>query len=196
VVAADLWQAFRELSLWVEALCIHEWSLFTERVDQGPRQRIDRGTAYVLLTARPDNRRPLTWERNQIDLLLMEGCEFVCPWTERHIARGVPYDLDHLVPVSLYPINELWNLVPADPNFNSNQKRDRLPSSERLLRAEPILAAAYDTYQRSPALAQAMKEDVAVRFSTIPTGSFAGGVARAVVDFIGSVASSRNIARF
>lgn len=30
VVRADLWRTFRELSLWVEALCIHEWCLFTE----------------------------------------------------------------------------------------------------------------------------------------------------------------------
>lgn len=131
VVSADLWQAFRELSLWVEALCIHEWSLFTERITQATRRPTDRGTAYTLLTARPNNRRPLTWERNQIDLLLMEECEFVCPWTERHITYGVPYDLDHLVPVSVYPINELWNLVPADPVFNSHKKRDRLPSPER-----------------------------------------------------------------
>ncbi len=196
VVDADLWQTFRELSLWVEALCIHEWSLFTERVQQVEGVEIDRGLAYVLLTTRPDNRRPLTWERNHIDLLLMEGCEFICPWTEQHITRRVPYDLDHLISVSVYPINELWNLVPSDPDFNSYRKRDRLPSSERLLRAQPHLALAYTNYEQSRELAQAMHDDVAVRFSVLSPGSFAQGVAGAVVDFIASVASSRNLAQF
>jgi hypothetical protein len=32
-----------------------------------------------LLTNRPDNRRPLDWERNQIDLLMMEGRVFDHP---------------------------------------------------------------------------------------------------------------------
>lgn len=196
VVTSDLWNTFRELSLWVESLCIHEWSLFTERVQQEAGAGIDRGTAYVFLTARPDNRRPLTWERNHIDLLLMEGCEFTCPWTERRITRTVSYDLDHLVPVSVYPINELWNLVPADPAFNSWQKRDRLPSDERLQRAQPHLAAAYNTYQVSPALGQAMRDDVGTRFSVAPVTGFADGVAHAVVDFIAALSSSRNLARF
>lgn len=79
VVTVELWQSFQELSLWIEALCVHEWSLFTEGVVQSSGVRIGRGEVYNLLTERPDNRRPLTWERNQIDLLLLEGHTFHCP---------------------------------------------------------------------------------------------------------------------
>jgi len=196
VVSAELWDTFRQLSLWVEALCIHEWSLFTEGVTQSEGISIDRGGVYVLLTTRPDNRRPLTWERNHIDVLLMEGYEFICPWTEQRIVHHVPYDLDHLVPVSVYPINELWNLVPSDPDFNSNRKRARLPSPARLQRAEPYLALAYGNYGASPPLARAIHDDVAVRFSTIQGRDFELGVAQSVIDFIASVASSRNLALF
>lgn len=93
----------------------------------------------------------MTWERNSVDLILMEGNHFVCPWTEKQITLHVPYDLDHLVPVSIYPINELWNLVPSDPSFNSHTKRDRLPSGERLSRAQPHLILAYSNYADSQA---------------------------------------------
>jgi hypothetical protein len=31
VIPFELWNTFRRMSLWVEALCIHEWCLFTER---------------------------------------------------------------------------------------------------------------------------------------------------------------------
>jgi len=197
VVRADLWQTFLEMSLWIEALCIHEWALFTERVEQENGQFVQRGQVYQLLTARPDNRRPLTWERNHIEVLLMEGKEFICPWTEQHIRLGTDYDIDHLIPVSMQPINELWHLVPADRRFNSHVKRDRLPSLERLGRAEPHLVLAYTHYEAETSLAQAIQEDVAIRFSTVTTTpDFPRAVARVVVEFIEQFAEARNLARF
>ena len=102
---------------------------------------MNRGAIYSLLTARPDNRRPLTWERNQIDILMMEGAAFTCPWTERRLTQGIAYDLDHILPIAVYPTNELWNLVPSDPKFNSHQKRDLLPTAKRLAIARPHLGA-------------------------------------------------------
>ncbi len=196
VIKADLWKTFQEMSLWIEALCIHEWCLFTERVQQEDSQPPDRGFIYKLLTDRPDNRRPLTWERNHIDLLLMEGQEFMCPWTAKRINNGIRYDLDHILPVSLYPINELWNLVPADPDFNKHTKRDRLPTDKRLQKAQPCLELAYSNYGKSKLLLTALREDVAVRFSTVSPDATPGVLSFAVVNFINIVAESRNLARF
>ncbi len=196
VIRTDLWQTFQELSLWVEALCIHEWSLFTEKVIQEESESLDRGDIYRLLTDRPDNRRPLSWERNNIDLLMMEGLEFICPWTEKRIHRGVAYDMDHLLPVSVYPINELWNLIPADPKYNSHVKRGKLPSHEKLHRAKPHLELAYAHYEVSKSLSKALHEDVVIRFAMIQHNSFPQGVAEAVVNLIERVAESRNLARF
>jgi hypothetical protein len=198
VIRAEIWDLFRDLSLWIEALCIHEWALFVEHVEQIGPKPADRGAVYRLLTDRPDNRRPLTWERNQIDILVMEGHGFVCPWTQRHIGPDTAYDIDHLVPVSIYPINEIWNLVPSDRDFNQHRKRDRLPGAERLRIAEPILARTYGTYALAKPLAEALAEDVGLRFATVDLHSarFAGDVAGAAVAFIEQVAESRNWARF
>lgn len=198
VISAGLWATFRALSLWIEALCIHEWCLFTERVTPWQGAPVDRGQVYRLLTDRPDNRRPLTWERNQISLLLLEGKTFTCPWTARTITSRDQYAIDHLVPIAVYPINELWNLVPADPTFNSQTKRDRMPSPGRLDAARPHLALAYRQYQSSRPLAQALAEDVAVRFSTrtMDTLRYGEEVASVVTGFIEHLATSRNLARF
>lgn len=198
VIASELWHSFRALSLWIEALCIHEWCLFTERVAQEGQAAVDRGEVYRLLTDRPDNRRPLTWERNNIDILLMEGHLFICPWTERRITDHVEYAVDHLLPVSIYPINELWNLVPSDPRFNSHIKRDRIPSPIRLARALPHLSLAYANYQLSQALGLAIQEDSAIRFSNLhpTTTDFTNDLAVAVADFLEQVALSRNLAQF
>lgn len=194
----EIWQLFCDLSLWIEALCIHEWSLFTENVDQGEAKRQDRGDVYRLLTSRPDNRRPLTWERNQIEILLMEGHTFTCPWTGKHIGPHTTYDMDHLVPVSVLPINEMWNLVPADHTFNQHGKRDRLPTLERLAAAQPVLIQTYATYTLAAPIAQALFEDVELRFTGIDrrAGNFSEALAAATVAFIQHIAESRNIARF
>lgn len=196
IIRPELWQAFREMSLWVEALCIHEWCLFTENVVQEDGGFLDRGVVYCLLTDRPDNRRPLTWERNNIDLLILDGKEFVCPWTERRIYQHVAYDIDHILPVSVYPTNELWNLVPSDPQFNSHVKRDRLPSISRLRRAEPHFILAYSHYLSSKQLAGAVYEDAIIRFSNLQNDSLAQTIACAVIDFVQQTAESRNLAVF
>lgn len=155
---------------------------------------------YRLLTSRPDNRRPLTWERNQVDILLMEGAEFVCPWTARRIRGRGEYALDHLVPVALYPINEIWNLVPSDPHYNSHIKRDRLPTAERLERSAPHLTVAYANYERLDSTSRALHEDTRLRFYALMGGpgleSFPANLSRAVVQFISQVDDSRNWARF
>ena len=197
VIHGDLWATFHAMSLWVEALCLHEWALFTEAIQPEGERVLDRGTAYVLLTDRPENRRPLTWERNRIDLLIMEGKTFICPWTERRIGTTGNYAVDHLVPVSIYPINELWNLVPSDARFNSDVKRDRLPSPERLSRATPFFALAYTQYIASRDLGPSLRQDVAGRFAAMPAhADFPEAVAQAVVGFITQVAAARNVRQF
>jgi hypothetical protein len=186
LVPAFLWRACHRLSLYVEALCVHEWSLFTEQLGAAPR-----GEVYALLTARPDNRRPLTWERNHVDVLLLEQHRFTCPWTGKVISRPDEYDLDHLLPLSFYPVNELWNLLPVDRTFNQRTKRDRLPSAASLAAARPGLAASYGTYGRSAALGQALQQDAALRFGALVGSDFAAQLAVRAVDFIDDVATVR-----
>jgi hypothetical protein len=188
-VPGDLWAAFHDVSLWVEALCIHEWSLFTERVGANA----SRGEAYSLLTERPDNRLPLDWERNHIDILMDEGQRFDCPWTGRPLGRGA-YQLDHIVPVSVYPFHELWNLVPSDPRFNMHHKRARLPGGEALRAASVTLEQTYTTYGASTGLSQALRDDVGVRFAG--GDATPRGLTVSVARLVESIASARNVARF
>lgn len=197
VVPANLWEAFHRLSLYVEALCIHEWCLFTEGVTQSAGQLVTRGEVYALITARPDNRRPLTWERNQVDILLYENIAFTCPWTQKRLTQPQHYDLDHLLPLAVYPVNELWNLLPVDRDFNQLTKRDKVPDTKRLALAEPLLAGAYTSYLRSPLLQKAVREDANLRFADLPADhTFAAALATRAVRFIDDVAAARYVKRF
>ena len=191
LVRADLWSAFRELSLWIEALCVHEWSLFIEGLASSGA---DRGRAYFLLTSRPDNRRPLSWERNQIELLMLEGKTFVCPWTGKNLAVR-NYAIDHIIPVSVYPTNELWNLVPSDEYFNAHTKRARMPTASRMASATLHLALTYRLYIGSQTLGQALRSDLRERFVHSPINK-PKEIAETVAEATLAIAEARSIARF
>jgi hypothetical protein len=129
---------------------------------------------------------------------MLEGETLTCPWAERRIVQGTPFDIDHLLPLAIYPMNDLWNLVPADPAFNQHTKRDRIPSLQRLHIAEPHLAQTYALYISTPLLRKALVSDTEQRFhSLLPTDtSFPQHIASAAIHLIDNVAIYRNLRRF
>ncbi|WP_184030818.1 HNH endonuclease [Deinococcus budaensis] len=189
-VPGALWGTLQAMSLWVEALCVHEWSLFVERVEQAPA--VTRGEVFSLLSASPAARLPLTWERHHVRLLMLEGQGFHCPWTGTRLVPGA-FDLDHIIPVSVHPINELWNLVPSDPAHNMHVKRDRIPNAHRLGQALPELTATYQGYGQAAPLAQALEADASARFG-LPLAPPL--LARRVVQMAAAVAEARNVPRY
>lgn len=164
VVPDAMWEGFKFYSMFIDALCVHEWSLFTENAAQEV-EGVSRGSVYQMLTDRPDSRRPLTWERNQIDLLLMDGQRLYCFWTKRPLNLG-GYDVDHIIPVATYPINELWNLVPAEPTFNQHVKRALMPADEWRSILPQRLMETYSFYERSPELGDALRRGARLRFTS------------------------------
>jgi hypothetical protein len=123
------------------ALSIHEKSLFTVR-HAGERHQIEHAHVYPLLTDRPDNRPP------------------------KSLRRSIDYDLDHLLPVSVYAIAELWKLAPADRRFNQG------------------------------VLADALRQDVAARFTRAGSAPGARAITTVVVDLSMPRPEARNLPRF
>ncbi|MFB9992671.1 hypothetical protein ACFFLM_11900 [Deinococcus oregonensis] len=189
-VPAALWQALQEGSLWVEALCLHEWCLFADRLPQDTP--VTRGDLFTLLTAPPAGRVPLTWERHQVKLLMLEGRVFQCPWTAQ-ILQPEHFALDHLIPVSAQPINELWNLLPSDPAHNSHVKRQRVPELERLQQARLHLGVTYGHYEAGALLSPVLRRDVQARFgqALVP-----GRLAHEAASLADRVAQARNLPRY
>jgi len=57
--------------------------------------------------------------------ILQTDGEVRCVWSGDKLTR---YDIDHIIPFTIWKNNDLWNLLPARPDLN-NQKRDKIPSS-------------------------------------------------------------------
>lgn len=68
------------------------------------------------------------------EILQKEGNVY-CVWTGRKIAN---YDIDHLIPFSVWKNNDLWNLLPSDSKIY-NQKRDKIPTPEIIERQKNLI---------------------------------------------------------
>ena len=73
-------------------------------------------------------------KRIYMDILNKEG-KVYCVWTGRKISN---YDIDHMIPFSVWRNNDLWNLLPSDSKIN-NQKRDKIPSPELIERQKTLI---------------------------------------------------------
>jgi HNH endonuclease len=125
---------------------------------------------------------------------MLAGKTFICPWTGKNLAAR-NYAIDHIIPVSVYPTNELWNLVPSDEYFNAHTKRARLPTASRMASATPRLARTYGLYMGSQALGKAFRADLRERFALSLT-SEPKGIAETVAGAALAIADARSVARF
>ncbi len=56
--------------------------------------------------------------------------DLICVWSDRKLSPG-KFDLDHVIPFSIWHNNDLWNLLPTDPGINL-QKHDKMVTRDLL----------------------------------------------------------------
>ncbi|MBK6536885.1 MAG: hypothetical protein IPG09_03610 [Ignavibacteria bacterium] len=67
--------------------------------------------------------------------ILFKSGEVECVWTGNKLSK---YDIDHVIPFSIWKNNDLWNLFPSDTRTN-NKKRDKIPSPILLERRKDLI---------------------------------------------------------
>lgn len=67
-------------------------------------------------------------------ILKNEG-KVYCVWTGKSISK---FDVDHLLPFSIWKNNDLWNLLPSNSVIN-NQKKDKIPSSDMIEKQKDLI---------------------------------------------------------
>lgn len=79
--------------------------------------------------------------------MLVQNKTVPCVWTGKKISK---YDVDHIIPFSIWKNNDLWNLLPSGSTIN-NQKRDKIPSPKLIEKQKDIILEYWETiYQRHP----------------------------------------------
>jgi hypothetical protein len=123
------WLAMTRYACWIEPVLVSEWAKTMESYKGNQH--------YLKSQQQPSMLAALNWEapkrstshvRDRFNKLA--GSHLMsCVWSAKPIKQK--YDIDHSMPFSRWPNNDLWNLLPSDVKVN-NEKRDNLPSVQTL----------------------------------------------------------------
>jgi len=69
-----------------------------------------------------------------------------CVWSNRPLKNG-KFDIDHILPYSVWFNNDLWNLLPTDPKINS-KKSNKIPSPDLISKQEKVIISYWDIYEK------------------------------------------------
>jgi len=148
LVDEALWREIALMSHWLRDSLLVRWAEQSAGLarsaggDEAPAPgRVLERALHVLLT-------PALSERDTQDARRVYAALPArrCTWTARPLPGA--FEVDHVIPFSLWQSNDLWNLLPASRSAN-NAKRDRLPE-RRLLRAQrPLVLDAWQQLRAS-----------------------------------------------
>ena len=123
MLSAELWREFVLMAPWVSDALILRWAELTSKISKNsikPSEMID-----LLLTVPIPERDVADARRIYLQLDTKE-----CVWSGKSLKKN--FDVDHVIPFSLWGNNDLWNLLPTTPSVNRD-KRDKLPTRSLLI---------------------------------------------------------------
>jgi SAM-dependent methyltransferase/phage repressor protein C with HTH and peptisase S24 domain len=121
----ELWRELTLTGSWILDATVLRWAELTERLSKGT---VNVSLAVEKLLSISDPAR----ETRDARILFKNLNVSKCVWSEKKIS-GDLFDVDHVIPFTLWRNNDLWNLLPTHPSIN-NSKRDFLPSQPLLHR--------------------------------------------------------------
>lgn len=132
-VPMDIWRDISLFSHWIEDSLIIRWAEFIRKL-----YKEDDGSKYLAAVARsmfPERDTKLIRD-------LFGDHEVECVWSGKKIKS---FDVDHMIPWTVWRNNDLWNLLPSSPNLNNN-KSDDLPSPELIEKRFDVIVDYWKFY--------------------------------------------------
>jgi hypothetical protein len=130
----EYYEAFKVLGSFIggQDSILFKWAEFSVNAS-GKRLSIENVVNEVLRN--PITERDVTESKNIYRSILKKEGKVYCVWTGKSINR---YDVDHMIPFSVWKNNDLWNLLPSQSTTN-NQKRDKIPSPDLIERRKDLI---------------------------------------------------------
>jgi hypothetical protein len=123
------WLALSRYACWIEPVLVSEWVKTMASYKGNKSFSSHEKQSYLYQALRWEEAVRSTADvRKRFDSLATIQ-QMQCVWSAKTLKQK--YDIDHSMPFSRWPNNDLWNLVPSDSKVNNN-KRDRLPSEKTL----------------------------------------------------------------
>jgi hypothetical protein len=125
----EYYEAFRMLGSFIHGQdsILMQWAEFSAKAS-GDHLNVYRAVSEIL--REPVTEREILAAKKVYRNALEQEGEVTCVWTGEKLRT---YDIDHMIPFSIWKNNDLWNLLPARASVN-NSKRDKVPEPELVLR--------------------------------------------------------------
>lgn len=119
----EYYQAFKILGSFItgQDAILFKWAEFSVNAS-GKNLSFEKVIGEVLKN--PVTERDIKETKQFLKSILKNEGTVYCVWTGDPISK---YQVDHVIPFSIWKNNDLWNLLPSKPTIN-NQKRDKIPS--------------------------------------------------------------------
>ena len=126
-IPLDYYKAFQILGSFISGQdsILFKWAEFSVNASD-ENLSIERVVSNVLKS--PITERDVKASKNLYKSILEKDGKVYCVWTGKAITT---YDVDHIIPFSIWKNNDLWNLLPSQTKVN-NQKRDKIPSVRQI----------------------------------------------------------------
>jgi len=136
-VPANVWRDITHFGHWIEESIIVRWAELCENINK--KGKIGEYTSLLL--------QPLEDVRSTNEAkAIIQGIRTVeCVWTGRVLRQ---YEIDHVIPFSIWKNNDLWNLLPASKRVN-NKKRDKIVTAKTIYARQHSIISYWRLYKES-----------------------------------------------
>ena len=143
-IPRDYYEAFKILGSFINGQdsILFKWAEFSVNAS-----RRDLSIAKVVneVLRSPITQREISESKKIYREILNREGQVFCVWTGRKIST---YDIDHVIPFSIWKNNDLWNLLPSDSKMNK-QKRDKIPSPDLIGKQKDLILQYWEILYQS-----------------------------------------------
>ena len=136
----EIWRELTLVGHWISEAIILRWGELTHEISQ---KRVTVAEAVDKLLVVPETGR----DQQRVREIYRNMADLRCVWTEDAIGLRGQFEVDHIIPFSLWHNNDLWNLMPTSKQVNS-RKSNRIVSRAALRRSRDTIIHYWEVLRR------------------------------------------------
>lgn len=143
-IPIEYYEAFQILGSFISGQdsILFKWAEFSVKASK-ENLSFEKAINYVLKN--PITEREVKESKQTFTSILKNEGKVFCVWSGDSIEK---YEVDHVIPFSIWKNNDLWNLLPSDAKTN-NQKRDKIPSVALLEKRKDLIHKYWELLNRN-----------------------------------------------
>jgi hypothetical protein len=133
-IPIDYYEAFKILGSFINGQdsILFKWAQFSVNAS---KKSISIAEVVNEILQSPITDRNVVDSKNVYKSMLNDEGQVFCVWTGKPM---INYDIDHVIPFSVWKNNDLWNLLPSQVVTNK-LKRDKIPTSEMIEKSKELI---------------------------------------------------------